>query len=98
MTWTDFTWEHGWTTAVIPATDGRPDRGNEVNFTAGANGEIDLWDTHITFEIDGSDIDVTITSLCTGQLRPESKRHQLYPDGRRLFHGVRQQHRQLPHH
>ena len=57
-----FTWEEWADTAGYSATDGRPHRGNEVNFTAGANGEIDLWDTHITFEIDGSDIDVTITS------------------------------------
>ncbi|MGB5259333.1 MAG: PilC/PilY family type IV pilus protein [Gammaproteobacteria bacterium] len=43
-------------------TGSRPDRGNEVDYTMGANGEIDLWDTHITFEIDGNDVNVTVIS------------------------------------
>ncbi|WJW75093.1 PilC/PilY family type IV pilus protein [Thiohalobacter sp. IOR34] len=40
----------------------RPYRGNEVNVTATANGEIDLWDKHTQYLLNGSQITVTTTT------------------------------------
>jgi type IV pilus assembly protein PilY1 len=55
-----FTWELWVDTRGY--SDWRPYRGNENNATSTGNGEVDLWDTHITYEIDGTDIDITVTS------------------------------------
>jgi type IV pilus assembly protein PilY1 len=55
-----FTWETWVDSSGYTGT--RPYRGNDINATKEANGVIDLWDSHISYEIDGSIITVTTTT------------------------------------
>lgn len=43
-------------------TGNRPHRGTSINISNGANGEIDLWDTHTRYTISGNTITLTRTS------------------------------------